>query len=95
MVALASKLHTVGNRTEWTLDYSEWLQKGSFLLTVAVVSASATLTIDGVAVETDGHRAVFFTNGGAAGEKTTVTATVITSESETKIDTVTFTVVAP
>ena len=95
MGLLAKKNHTVGNRTRWIVDYTEWLKSGIYLLTVTVTSDSATATVDGVAMFDDKKHVVFFTNGGVLDEVFTVSLSVTDTLTEIKNDTIEFTVVAP
>lgn len=79
-------VHTVGNVTNRTLNYSPWLLPGETLSSAAVVSSSATLLIANVSI-LQGKRVLFQTTGGVAGEIATITVTVTTSKTETKIET--------
>jgi hypothetical protein len=95
MALLATKTHTVGNRARWTVDYSDWLQDGAVLFTAAIVSSSITATVDTTSFNPTKTEVMFFVNGGLLNEVFTVTLTVSDTLSQIRVDTVTFTVVAP
>jgi hypothetical protein len=94
---LASKTHTVGNDSRWYINYRPFLGPGRKLLTVALSVASDTTpaaTAD-TATILEGERVSFYTHDGTLNEVFTVTVTVTTDDTQTVIDTVKFTVVAP
>ena len=95
MGLLAKKNHTVGNRTRWVVDYTEWLKPGAYILTMTVTSSSADAPVSGVALLHDDKHIVFFTNGGVLDEVFTVSLSVTDTLTEIKNDTIEFTVVAP
>jgi hypothetical protein len=94
MALLATKTHTVGNRTRWIVDYSDWLCS-EVLATWAVVSSSSTASVDTESFNPGQTQVIFFLNGGLLNETFTVTLTVSDALSQIRIDTIDFTVVAP
>lgn len=95
MSAIAQKQHTVGNRQRWELDYSDWLDTGTQLVSAAIVSSSVTAGVDTITLNDAKTRVIFFTNGGLLNEQFTVTVTATDTRTRIKIDTIDFTVVAP
>ena len=91
---LAKRVHTVGNRTRYWVDYSTWLPEGVTVSAFAVSSSSLTLTVDTVAALPSGI-CQFFLNGGALGETATITLTITDSKTGVKHDTIAVSVLAP
>lgn len=98
---LAKKTHTIGGRRRWRVDYANWLDEGhtcksaTVTLTDTAVPVVTGATIDTVSVAADGHRVIFWTNGGAVNELFTANIVMTDSVGQVKIDTVQFTVIAP
>jgi hypothetical protein len=90
---LDRKPQTVGNRRQYIVDYSQWLDTGVTLTAGTATTTSLTATIDTVSHTTT--TLVFFVNGGALNEIFTVVLQVTDSNSEVKNDTIEFFVVAP
>ncbi len=89
---LDHKPHTVGDRRQYIVDYSQWLDPG-----VTVASGTATATSLTASVDTVTHTTTtlaFFVNGGAINEIFTVALQITDSNSEIKNDTIEFNVVA-
>lgn len=97
---LGTKTHGAGNAIRYEIDYSNWLEEGETLLSGTVVLApafTATVTdivISGVAV-LPSSRLVFLMTGGSANETFTLNVQVVTQHpTETKNDTLQFSVAA-
>ena len=90
---LATRVHTVGNRRRYIIDYSQWLDEGLSVSGFTAVSTSSDAPVDTVSVA--GNKGIFFLNGGVLNETFTVNVQMIDSKSEIKNDTLTFNVVAP
>jgi hypothetical protein len=90
---LASKAHTQGNTTRWTVRYDQWLDNTATIESVTVTSSSTSCTISPTP-QVLGTDIVFFLAGGALGERVTVTLVMVDTLGNTKRDTIAFTVVA-
>lgn len=98
---LGSKQHVAGNAIWYEVDYSSWLEPGESLLSGTVVldpAFTATVTdivISGVVV-TSSNKLLFKMSGGSANEVFTLDVQVVTQHpTETKNDTLSFSIVAP
>jgi hypothetical protein len=92
---LASKTHTAGNTTRWTLDYTRWLDNAATIVSAEITTPSVTCTVDPASVTVLGREVVFFLSGGAVGE--TLMASIVMEDSfgNIKNDSISYTVVAP
>jgi hypothetical protein len=92
---LGSKVHTAGNTTRWTLDYTRWLDNAATIVSAEVTTPSTTCTVDPASVTVLGREVVFFLSGGEVGE--TLMASIVMEDSfgDIKNDTISYTVVAP
>lgn len=93
-LSLKTLNHTAGNYKLWTLNYRHWLLPGETISSFTIVSSSTTLTVDTTSVLL-GRELQFRLVGGVAGETPTLTVTVTTSKTETKIDTINVIVTSP
>ena len=90
---LASKSHTAGNNTLWTVNYDDWLDNTAEITTIEITSSSATLVVGTTQVL--GREITFYISGGTKGETVTLSLAMVDSLENTKLDTIMFTVVAP
>ena len=82
-------------RKRYTIDYSDWLDTGETISTVAFVPspvATGGLEIDAFSIATPATAVVFFANYGVSGTTYTVTVTITTSGGQIKEDEVLFSV---
>lgn len=91
---LGSKIHTAGDTKRWIIDYSRWLENPANIVSATVTSSSTSCTVTPPATVL-GKEVIFFLNGGAVGEKLTVSIAMTDSDTNQKHDTIVFTVVAP
>jgi hypothetical protein len=99
MALLKTINFTVGNKTRFRLDYSEWLEDGSTLASgtaavLVVVPAITDVIVSAVSVDAQGHL-VFFVAGGSVNEVFTIAVQAVDSRGEIKNDTISFSCVAP
>lgn len=97
---LASKNIAVGSRLKYVVDYTDFLEYGVKLLQRDVYitlgqTPEPTSTVDTVQIDATGTEIWFFLNAGVLNEVFTVIVQATDSETETVVDTVQFTVVAP
>ena len=90
---LAHKLHTVGDRRQYTVDYFQWLATGATIAAGTATTTSLTASVDTVTHTTT--TLAFFVNGGVLNEVFTVALQITDSTSEVKNDTIEVVVVAP
>lgn len=90
---LARRSHTVGDKTRYVIDYSQWLDRGVTVVGAAVTSTSSTCTVSGVAFTAT--EIVFFINGGVLSETLTLAVAMTDSRTEIKHDTIAVFVIAP
>lgn len=91
---LASRAHTVGNKVFWTVDYDNWLEDGVTISSAVVTVTDASVTV-GTPVIEDGHKVRFYVFGGTLNQSFTVSVSIVDTKTQTKNDTIDFTVVAP
>ena len=96
---LASKNIAVGNRFRYVIDYRDFLTPGIKVNTATATitpgqTPTPTSTVDTVSIN-NGVEVWFYINAGVLNEVFTVTVQVTDTETETVIDTVQFTVIAP
>lgn len=91
---IAHRPHTVGARTRYEVDYSNWLADDDRLATATVTVDSDTVSIENVSVFLE-KEVSFFVQGGVLNETFTVTVEITTLKTVTDEDTLMFFVVAP
>jgi len=91
---LGSKIHTAGDTKRWIIDYSRWLENPTNIVSATVTSSSTSCTITPPATVL-GKEVIFFLKGGTVGETLTVSIVMIDGNTNSKHDTIKFTVVAP
>ena len=93
---LASKAHTAGNTTRWTLDYTRWLDNAATIVSAEITTpSSVTCTVDPASVTVLGREVVFFLSGGEIGETLMASIVMENSFGNIKNDSISYTVVAP
>jgi hypothetical protein len=94
MALLASKQHTAGNSTLWTVRYWKWLADNAAIdpIKTKVVSSSLTCTIGTITVL--GPDVQFLLVGGVLNERVNVSLTMTDNVGNIKQDTIAFTVVS-
>ena len=105
---IANKKFTLGDVVQYTVDYSEHpdsdgvnvipakapIRDGDSITSATVTADKTDVTVASVVVY-EGHKVVFKISGGSLNEVFTLTIVVHTDNTETFVDTLTFTVVAP
>lgn len=92
---LGNRPFTVGNQTDYSVDYSAWLEQGETLASgTAVASGVSDITVSKVSV-TPSRKLLFTLQGGSLNETFTVALQVVSSRGERKNDTAIFRCVAP
>lgn len=85
-------------RKRYTIDYSDWLDSGELVATITFtvlpVDASPAV-IDGISINPAATGIVFYASGGLTGVSYTAYATMVSSNGQTKEDTVVYAVRAP
>jgi len=96
---LGQKAHTAGDTIRYIVDYTRWLEDGVSLVTATLVMSLTApvsdITISGVTVLTEHNKVAFVLSGGSVNEIFTLDIQVTDTRSETKNDTLNFSVVAP
>ena len=91
---LSRRAHTVANIRRYIIDYSDWLEDGTYVSSAAVTSSdTAIATITDMAIAE--NRVIFFVNGGVLNETFTVSVAMTDSLGQVKNDTLEFFCVAP
>jgi len=86
------------DRKRYTIDYSDWLDSGELVMSVTfgVTPLDAfPVVIDGNANNPAATGVVFYASGGLDGTSYKVTATLLSSNGQTREDTIQYTVKAP
>lgn len=91
---LGKRHQTVGNVTQYFVDYWDGLREGDWLTAASVTSSAVDTTISNVAIR-EGHVIVFTLSGGVINETFTVTVQATDNNSEISNDTIEFTMVGP
>lgn len=86
--------HTAGDTKNWTLNYVPWSLPGEILSTIELAVSSGTIEVANAAIHL-GRHVHFQITGGEAGETVTITATVTTSKTRIKIESLEVCVNAP
>lgn len=79
-------------RKRYTIDYSDWLDTGETISSVAFSVSPTGLQVDAYSIAVSGASVVFFANYGVNGTAYTVTATITTSGGQIKEDEILFAV---
>jgi len=100
MKHLAKYVQASEERKRYAIDYSEWLDSGETIATVAFevetnVGATIPLLIDGYAINGDDDGLILFVSGGDDGETYRVLVTITTSGGQTKEDFIVFVISNP
>ena len=90
---LDRKPHTVGDRRQYIVDYSEWLSIGVTVTNGTASTTSTTTSVDTVTHTTSMIK--FFLNAGLLNEVCVVSLQMTDSNGEVKNDTIEFFVRAP
>lgn len=91
---LGTRHQTVGNTTQYFVDYWQALREGDKITAATVTTPSTDVTISNVAI-LEGHVVVFTIAGGILKEAFTVTVQATDSNSEVSNDTINFIMVGP
>jgi hypothetical protein len=75
-----------GNRIQYAIDYSEWLERGETIVAVTFSVDQGGATIDTVTYFLDLHGVRFFLNGGTAGDSYNIYSYATTSLGQQRID---------
>ena len=75
-----------GNRLQYTIDYSDWLQRGETLVSVVFSIDSGPATIDTVSYNPRATETRFFLNGGTAGSSYNIFAFATTTFGQQRTD---------
>lgn len=78
-----------GEEIRRLIRYTDWLEEGETIQTVAASIDNATtppLVVDTLLIDPDGDRIAFNASGGVDGEEYTVTFTITTSAGQTRED---------
>lgn len=94
------KVFRAGNKTRYTVDYSNWLLQGeSLTMFTAVLDPEFTATVTDIVITiptiNSSDEAVFYLEGGSVDEVFTLNIQATTSRDEVKNDAIGFSVVAP
>ena len=96
-MSLGRKNFTVGNTTRFSVDYSDWLERGDTLVSgtaVMGVPAASDIVISSVSVAPS-NRLYFWLSGGSLNELFTIAVQITDSRGGVKTDVCQFIVVAP
>ena len=75
-----------GNRLQYTIDYSDWLQRGETLVSVVFSIDSGPATIDTVSYSPRATETRFFLNGGTPGSNYNIFAFATTTFGQQRTD---------
>ena len=74
------------NRRQYTIDYSDWLQRGETLVSVVFSIDSGPATIDTVSYSPSATEVRFFLNGGTPGSNYNIFAFATTTFGQQRTD---------
>jgi hypothetical protein len=91
---LASRTHTIGDTTLWTVDYSGWLEHGVTIANLLLTCTDTSVTL-GSPIISDGNRGKFTVAGGTLNQSFTIVLVMQDSKGGVKNDSIDFSVVSP
>ena len=91
---LGTRRQTVGNVTQYFVDYWEALREGDKVTAAAVTTPATDVTISAITI-LRGHMVSFMLSGGSLNETFTVTVQATDNNSEISNDTINFIMVGP
>lgn len=90
MSAIAKRTIQVGERTQYSVDYTAWLGAGETITAAAYTVDYGTAVVDGTAISADGHSISYYVHGATVNDQFNVIIQVTTSIGQIRYDHVVF-----